>query len=565
MNEHADDPADPVDALLPARPADFDDSLYLMLNQDVAPAVASGVFTSGFEHYARYGAKEGRRYRPDAQDSETALVVTVGPAAGPRRAAPEGGVPPMPAHRIESLRMSSGGSLLLTGWLDDATDPLIELMAEGDGWTSDLAGTALARERRRDVAEALHSGERHAHGFWAFAELGENLPRQTTCRLRFGLRSGAAVTLDVLVQPAADAAVRDAALIHLADADFHGSPQHAAIASLDGGVGAQQAAASRRISRALTVNPYVERFGPALAQPKASIVVCLYGKPEYLFLQNSLFAGGAGIGDYEFIYVCNSPELGEQVLRDARIGSLVHGIRQTVVLLSGNAGFGAANNLGASYASSGRVIAVNPDVAPLHTDWAQRHTAVVETLPQAQTSLFGVPLYYADGSLMHGGMYFENDAVPVTGPAGFIRQNLLRVEHYGKGAPPEAARFTRPRPVPAITGAFMSLRRDWFERLGGFAEDYGLGHYEDADLCLRSLALGTAPWLHDIRLYHLEGRGSARLHVHDGGTLVNRWLFSRNWGETVRTSLLGPSPAHPLLQGPEAAAPVAPRGRSKAR
>ena len=62
-------------------------------------------------------------------------------------------------------------------------------------------------------------------------------------------------------------------------------------------------------------------------------------------------------------------------------------------------------------------------------------------------------------------------------------RELVRVEHYGKGAPPETTRFVQPRRVPAVTGAFMSFRRDWFERLGGFTEDFVFGHYEDADLC----------------------------------------------------------------------------------
>jgi hypothetical protein len=38
--------------------------------------------------------------------------------------------------------------------------------------------------------------------------------------------------------------------------------------------------------------------------------------------------------------------------------------------------------------------------------------------------------------------------------------------------------------------------------------------------------------------------------VHEGGSMVNRWLFSSTWGETVNDGLLGPEPTHPLLNGP---------------
>ncbi len=88
----------------------------------------------------------------------------------------------------------------------------------------------------------------------------------------------------------------------------------------------------------------------------------------------------------------------------------------------------------------------------------------------------------------------------------------------------------------------MSLDRAWFERLSGFTEDFVFGHYEDADLCLKSIQAGTAPWLHNVKLWHLEGRGSTRLPVHDGGSLINRWLFSGMWGSYISDSLSGPEP-----------------------
>jgi hypothetical protein len=96
----------------------------------------------------------------------------------------------------------------------------------------------------------------------------------------------------------------------------------------------------------------------------------------------------------------------------------------------------------------------------------------------------------------------------------------------------------------------MSMERAWFESLGGFTESYVFGHYEDADLCLKSIERGTVPWMHDIRLWHLEGQGSHRLPVHEGGSLVNRWLFTTTWSERVSDGLLGPDPADPIMRQP---------------
>ena len=86
--------------------------------------------------------------------------------------------------------------------------------------------------------------------------------------------------------------------------------------------------------------------------------------------------------------------------------SLIYGLDMSVVMLNGNGGFGAANNVAAQYASSDRLLIMNPDVFPNDAAWAQNHSALLEALPAAQTDLFGAPLYYDDGSLMHAGMYF---------------------------------------------------------------------------------------------------------------------------------------------------------------
>ncbi len=526
-------------------PADFDEAMYLQLNPDVAGAVAGGALASGREHYLRYGARESRRYLPASGETYEPVVIAMATIR------PDGSRAPLPtAFGMEAVRMSPGGGVFVNGWIDDASDPLAELRVEGEGWAADLVPVSLARTRRRDVEQKLGSAARHPYGFWSFLDLGRVVPRNASCRVMLRLESGAGVTLTAGVRAVPDADLRDAVLGWLAGADHFGDPYSAAVTCLDGGAGAQIVAHNRRLTAGIVANPFVARFGPQGGKPRGSLVVCLYGRPEFLFVQNALFAGLPGMEEYELIYVCNSPELNDRLLRDARIASLIHGTRQTLVLLPGNAGFGAANNAGVAHARSDRVVELNPDVVPRQKDWARRHTEAVELLPPERTALFGVPLYYEDGSLMHGGMYFDIDSVPVERGGSLVRRDLVRVEHYGKGAPAGDERFARARPVPAVTGAFMSVRRDWFERLGGFSEDFVFGHYEDADLCLRSLSAGTPAWLHDIRLWHLEGKGGTRSLASEGASFVNRWQFSSTWAASLREGLLGPVPTHPLLAAP---------------
>jgi len=227
---------------------------------------------------------------------------------------------------------------------------------------------------------------------------------------------------------------------------------------------------------------------------------------------------------------------------------MIYGLTQTLVTLPGNAGFGVASNIAARLARSDRLLFLNPDVFPCDPGWARRHLDVLANLPPEQTRLFGSSLYYADGSLMHGGMYFEVDACFHPTPEGMTRRSMVRVENYGKGAPPWASQYVASRAVPAVSQAFLSIDRAWFEKLGRFTEHYIFDHYEDADLCLKSLRQGFPAWLHDIRMWHLEGKGSRRAAQHEGGSLVNRWHFVRSGIPTIDPGLLGPGAQDRLIR-----------------
>jgi GT2 family glycosyltransferase len=452
----------------------------------------------------------------------------------------------MPKHNIESVVVAEDGGVFVNGWVDDSTASLGAVcVTENDGHAT-FEDAALARTYRDDVQTALAISRKHEFGFWGFAANQVILPHGNTTKVNVIMRNGARQDHEVAVRRVDETELRNTVLTYLASANHLGNWQFKALTDLENYIGDQILQINLRISRKIVSQPYVERFGRRSAKYKGSIVVCLYGKPEYLSLQGSLFSNRPGIENYEFIYICNSPELAESLLRDAHISSFAYGLDTTIVILPGNAGFGAANNAAADFAQSDRILIVNPDVFPFDQDWAAKHIDIVEQLPPEQTRIFGVPLYYDDGSLMHGGMYFEADrGVFNDGPA-LKTMTSLRVEHYGKGAPPLTSKFIRSRPVPAVTGAFISLDRTWFDEAGRFSEDYVFGHYEDADLCLKSLEKGICPWIHDIKLWHLEGHGSHRLPVHEGASIVNRWLFNRRWAAKVIPDLVGQVPKLPL-------------------
>lgn len=530
----------------------FDEVGYLRLNPDVRSAIEIGQIASGYSHYLLYGRSEGRAL-PDTPREPRNVILTT-----PHDDAAQSGIFPREVRcSIDALIIAPKGGLMIVGWIDDVSHPLSCIRIIGPDWRVVIDASRFLRVRRADVENAIGGRRLHAFGFIGFMHFEQGGDGSGPMRIELWQSGGFSTTIQSSPTFVEDVELRDTILAHLAGASFFGNSCIESMSYLERGVGAELVRFNKWITRRIVSTPYVERFGPQGRSPRGTIVVCLYGKPEFFFVQNCLYAGLPGIEDYEFVYVSNSPEMAETLLREAQCANLLYGLPTSIVILPGNAGFGAANNAAAQIARSDRLLVINPDVFPRDVDWAKKHTELLNSAPADQSRLFGVPLYYDDGSLMHGGIYFEVDVGLSLSGGTPSPARLCRTEHYGKGAPAGSVQFNRSRPVPAITGAFISVERSWFEQLGGFTEDFIFGHYEDADLCLKSIEKGTAPWLHDIRLWHLEGKGSTRRPHHEGGSIVNRWLFSSTWLSVIENGLKGAAPTHPLMQSSIMPAPWA--------
>jgi len=87
--------------------------------------------------------------------------------------------------------------------------------------------------------------------------------------------------------------------------------------------------------------------------------------------------------------------------------------------------------------------------------------------------------------------------------------------------------------VPAVTGACLLVERQVFQKVGMFHEGYGMGTYEDVDLCTAIRAENRLVW------YDAQAEGE---HV-AGGTAKtagvkfplerNRYIFIGRWGHMV--------------------------------
>jgi GT2 family glycosyltransferase len=500
-----------VDApLLPVAVPRFDEGRYLDVSPQARAAVRSGEAANALDHYLRVGIDENK-YTIIRRESINL------------------------ACAVERFLVSKSGYCLILGWLaDEGCDaPRIRLI--GGEFNVELPQTSMFRHARKDVEEHVRGGA-YDFGFIAFGQVPSHSLLKQSVLFQAASLAG---TFQARITPeiVSDKRLMDTLLQIVATCEAHSGKQVAVHEFLSGASGRTLISLFRTHVASAIATPYVQRFRPR--KVSSSFVTVLFGSTEPIKLQPMLFRA-AGIDFGEWIYVCNSPEDADEVLRYGRLMSDLYDVMITVIVLGDNAGFGAANNVAIAQAASDRIFIINPDVYPVAAHARQLKDVIARE--ELGTTLWGGLLFYDDHNLMHSGMFMESDA--------FVRRNslnrnddaliaphirLIRVEHYDKGVPFVEQDWHSPKDVPAITGAVMVFERAGFEKLGGFSTRYIYGHYEDADLSLRWSAEVGAISVHPrIRLVHLEGQGSrARGEEYRGAATANRYFFSAAHGDLV--------------------------------
>ena len=275
----------------------------------------------------------------------------------------------------------------------------------------------------------------------------------------------------------------------------------------------------------LAARPRVSRLalGPAIAAPRFSVIVPLYGRIDFMEMQMALFAN-LGLGnDVELIYVLDDPPKTRQTQVLAASLYARFKLPFTLLCLSANMGFAPANNIGLEAARGTYVCFINSDVLPTTGAWLPQLAAHLEADPAL--GVVGPVLLFEDGSVQHQGIYFK--PLPQFG-------NWWFPHHTRKGFRPPAPVGLQPQ--NAITGAAMLLRREQALACGGFDEAFVIGDFEDTDLCfkLSQNALGAAvdP---SVTMHHLERKSQTsssslwRINL----TLYNAWTHQRRWAEKI--------------------------------
>lgn len=229
----------------------------------------------------------------------------------------------------------------------------------------------------------------------------------------------------------------------------------------------------------------------AATNPEISVLIPAYnGAPWIAETLNRLPAAAGGV-PFETVIVDNAS--GDETASIAQKRAGVQVLRNET-----NQGFSRAVNRAAAAARGKVLVVINQD---LHLQPGS--LKIMAAFLASNNAVAGGALSYPDGTEQ-----------PSCGPfptlAGTVGRLMLprRIRKY---------RLTRPdtreaQAVDWVTGAFIGFRRELFDAVGGFDEDYFM-YYEDVDFCLRARRAGFQsyflPTAGAIHLAPYSDRGGA--------------------------------------------------------
>lgn len=202
------------------------------------------------------------------------------------------------------------------------------------------------------------------------------------------------------------------------------------------------------------------------------------------------------------------------------LASLAEKSAARVITNETNLGYARANNQGAAVARGKYLILLNNDTIPLN-GWIEPVIALAESDPSI--GAIGSKLLYPDGRIQHAGVVVREPQ----------ENGILTCDHVFRLSSHEAPWVNVEREYQAVTGACFTVRRETFQRFGGFDEAYVNG-YEDVDLCFRLRAEGLrVVYCPRSALIHFESSSPGRQKQKQQD--ANQHLLSARWKDRVRS------------------------------
>jgi len=196
--------------------------------------------------------------------------------------------------------------------------------------------------------------------------------------------------------------------------------------------------------------------------------------------------------NYEILIVNNQSSCPKTLELFSAMATIYENIR--VLDYDAEFNYSAINNFAVEFAAGSIVGFVNNDIEVISPDWL---TEMVSHALRDDIGCVGAMHFYPDDSIQHAGVIVGLDGV--AGHA-FRFENKSSNEDYFNY-------LSSIRNPDAVTAATLLIRKELFQRVGGFDAKHLAVAFNDVDLCLKVNALGyRCVWTPYAELYHHESK-----------------------------------------------------------
>lgn len=207
--------------------------------------------------------------------------------------------------------------------------------------------------------------------------------------------------------------------------------------------------------------------------------------------------------NYEILVIDNSNKKEEAK-------KYLNGLKHKVIIYDKPFNFSQINNFAVTSARGEHIIFLNDDTSVISQDWIE---CMLEHSEKPNVGAVGALLFYPNDTIQHAGVL-----IGIGGLTSHAFEGLLRSDKGYKGL------VQTIRECSAVTGACLMIKKNLFEKVGGFDEKLAYS-FNDVDLCLRLRENGySIIYTPHAQLYH-HGTAS-RPYTEDNDEIryfVKRW------------------------------------------
>lgn len=259
---------------------------------------------------------------------------------------------------------------------------------------------------------------------------------------------------------------------------------------------------------------------PTRASPVIDVVIVTGGRFDMLEVCLKALYREAQEVPISLTIVDNASPAEERIQNSHLFDNLDGNIMFYTKRLQQGLGFAEANNDGARNGKSPLILFLNDDVELFEGTLKK----IVDDFQKIENlGVLGIKL-----------MFPPTSTSPIR-PAGKVQHVGLSLDINGEVTHPLMSWSpTNPktcvsRDVWAVTGACFTVRRDAFNKVGGFDKIYGLGTFEEVDLCLKVRQLGYRIYVDtDAQGYHYVGATAEKLKK-NFPIQENKMIFQSRW------------------------------------